>query len=98
MTEDQTDRLIDALEYLGNTIHDATTSEAVDGSHSMTEAIDSIAAAIGRHADAMERVARALDMDCLSHALCMGIRKGLFGASADSDVSIERVFEREEST
>ncbi len=52
MTDDQTDDLIQSLDCIGSAIHDAATNEAVDGSTSLSEALDSIAEAIGRHAEA----------------------------------------------
>ena len=95
MTEEQTDQIAEALKSIGENIaseiRDSFGGEAPSGLDFVTEALDGIARAVDRHAEAVDKLARALDMDCLMHALCMGIRHGLFGASADSDASIEHL-------
>lgn len=49
----------------------------------------SLTEAVGDLAIAMDKIAsKMVGMDELTHAICMGIRKGLFGANAEADVSI----------
>ncbi len=89
------DAIHHGLKYLGNA--DASTpmgaleahgKAIIDAGESIAGSVTAVADAIDRHADAVNELARALHMDPLSHAICTGIRHGLFGAEAQSDETI----------
>lgn len=80
-----------------------------ENEHEVAQAISSLAAAIEGHgypldggvpgiADSIQRVSEAVHigahMDELTHAICMGIRKGLFGSNATDDASILQLADR----
>jgi hypothetical protein len=67
------------LACIGNVLADSLNSEQTDQGN-VAEGLFAIAHAI-------ESLPRRLE-DRLAHAICMGIRKGLFGAGADDGSSV----------
>ncbi len=82
MSREQT---AESLDRLGRAVREVFVSpNESDRNMEPANVVDGLfAIARGLHA-----IADALHMDNLSHATCMGVRKGLFGADAESDTSI----------
>ena len=60
MDAEQTEQIENALQGIADAIHDVGRSEAVGGSLSLAEGLDSIASAIGEHAAAVRELAEAV--------------------------------------
>jgi len=74
-----------------NQIRDALLAKSESDRYGQSPA--NVADAVFAVARALNRIAGALDMDCMEHAICMGIRHGLFGVAADAGSTILTLLE-----
>lgn len=72
----------EAVEHCTNPLYSFSDGEPEPGQ--LVNVVDGLFAI----ARGLDRIADAMNIDNVSHSICMGIRKGLFGCNADDSASI----------